>query len=108
MRRHIFRPFVLFVEKCLCGNVLCAYGADPANSVVPRVGHAHCQCIAVGGLERWQRLAVALTDLLHCKHWPLANWYDARLGLPISRSPGDSFWCNASVYFNASATASTA
>ena len=39
--RHIFRSFVLFVEKSLRGNVLRTYGADPADGVVLTIRHTH-------------------------------------------------------------------
>jgi hypothetical protein len=34
---HIFWPFLLFIEKCVGGNMLCAYGADLAHGVVRAV-----------------------------------------------------------------------
>ena len=51
---HFLVP-VLFVQKRLCGNVLCTYSTNPAHGVVPRVRYADRQGIAglevVGGIE---------------------------------------------------------
>jgi hypothetical protein len=46
MGRHIFWSSVLFVEKNLCGNVLCTYGINLVYNVVPRVRHTDRQNIA--------------------------------------------------------------